>query len=137
MLRENIFIKLLFYNSQKIEKHAYLFISLFGQDGWLVGQLDFTEKYDIQALPKEVICSRAALNPENRLQSEPIIAQVKGLKFKPKQRRMARNKFAKPIFSCFRPSGRQGKKYTYFCLGFRDKFRQERSSENRFFPASV
>ena len=38
---------------------------------------------------KEVICSRVALNPEKRFQSGPIIAQIKGPKFKNKQRRMA------------------------------------------------
>ena len=32
--------------------------------------------------------SRAALNPENRFQNGPIITQVKGPKFKPKQRRV-------------------------------------------------
>ena len=66
---------------------------------------------------KEVICSRVALNPEKRFQSGPIIAQIKGPKFKSKQRRiMARNKFGNPVFSCFRLSGKQGKQCTL--IGF-------------------
>ena len=40
--------------------------------------------------------SRAALNPENRFQNGPIIAQVKGPKFKPKQSRVAFNHMVFP-----------------------------------------
>ena len=41
--------------------------------------------------PQSKDSSRAALKPENRFQNGPIIAQVKGPKFKPKQRRVAFN----------------------------------------------
>ena len=47
-------------------------------------------------IPQSKDSSRAAFNPKNRFQNEPIIAQVKGPKFKPKQRRVAFNHMVFP-----------------------------------------
>ena len=47
------------------------------------------------------------------MHSGPTIAQIKGPKFKPRQKRLAWNKFGKPVFYCFRLSRKQGKQYAF------------------------